>query len=118
MGGSPAQQLADAIGHRQSIDEQTQGWINQMRSRGAELNGGESGAAWRQAKMLRKEQPHNVPLRNAEHFLWSQSQGGVPGLIAPLYLGYKYIKDPSGNSSPDPLGQLIWGMKPIFYPSK
>lgn len=79
------------------------------------------------SKVDRAYFPNDVPLRNAEHYLFSNAFGGAPGLAAPAYLASKGMDmfqpgplgepvfDPSKQySAPDPIGQLKWGMLPIL----
>ena len=112
----------DWLGQRQSIDEQTQAWIGRTRQEqekkiprySPNLNSFRDLIALSEIIQMREKQRNNIPLRNADHFLVGRVGEGtaVPmPLAVPLYFGKKVIKDPSGASWPDPLGQLKWGMK-------
>src|SRR2546425_177102 len=99
----------------QKVDP-TQAYINTYMN----MHGGDVKKAWLQAMSDRLEKPNDVPLRNAEHALYSQhfiNTHGVTGKAAmavatPLYTGLKQATQPA-SADPAPMDEMKWGFKPI-----
>ena len=136
--------IARMMGERSSIDEQTQAWVDRLSTPEGRASISGSGFETRPPLLtaidLRRRLRHSVPLRNADHYFQAKlPPSNIPNLQlflrdyvpksilnyipdihvteaqrTPAYLLKKMIKDPTGNSWPDPWGQLKWGMKPMF----
>jgi len=91
---------------RRAIDQATQAYIDQYRGAA-----GDARTAWLLAKQARGGLPNDVPLRNAEHYLYSSYQP-LGAYMAPGYTAWKTIRD--RQLPQDPWGEIKWGMSPVF----
>ena|SRR5689334_16602847 len=109
-------------------DAQTQAYVDYFRdlAQAADTQS-KTGYAWEQSKLARlaPENYNDIPLRNAEHYLWTKHQP-TASLMAPGYLIYKMLRsfepgvsgdperNPKDQSWQDPIGELLWGTKALF----
>ena len=103
--------LADLLGS--ANDAATQKHVDNARNAG-----GDPFTQWSIAKVQRQEPEgyNDVPLRNAEHYLWTYYNPIDTALAAPYLVSKQFESDPGGNPqrthiNPDSWGELKWGTK-------